>query len=244
MKTTAFAAALTGVAVLVGSVGRAQSPAVSPELFNALSWRFVGPVRGGRSVAVAGDSTNPRVFYFGSTHGGVWKTVDAGAYWRNVSDGYFKTAPVGAIDVSLSNPAVVYVGTGEALTRQDITPGDGVYKSTDGGATWTNVGLAATRHIAKIRIHPTNPDIVFVAAAGDMFGANPDRGVFRTKDGGKTWQRVLYKSDRASAVDLVIDRPPMPAGRSSMTSDAWALPADAGRQCARPSIAPPGARDS
>src|SRR5207247_4485522 len=106
---------------------------------------------------------------------------------------------------SLSNPSVVYVGMGEAITRQDITPGDGVYKSTDGGKTWTNVGLKDTRHIAKVRIHPTNPDVVYVAAAGDIFGTNPERGVYRTKDGGKTWQRILYKSDRASAVDLVMD---------------------------------------
>jgi photosystem II stability/assembly factor-like uncharacterized protein len=179
--------------------------ALAPAFLNALQWRFVGPPRGGRSVAVAGDATNPLVFYFGSTHGGVWKTDDAGTYWRNVSDGFFKTAPVGAIDVSLSNPSVVYVGMGEAITRQDLTPGDGVYKSTDGGATWTNVGLRETRHIAKIRIHPTNPDVVYVAAAGDIFGTNPERGVFRTTDGGKTWRRVLFKSDRASAVDLSMD---------------------------------------
>ncbi len=205
-RTAGLLAALIGTSVLlVGTRDRAQAPTYDPNILNGLSWRFVGPVRGGRSVAVAGDAANPLVFYFGSAHGGVWKTLDGGTYWRNVSDGYLKTAPIGAIDVSLSNPAVVYVGMGEALTRQDITPGDGVYKSVDGGATWTHVGLATTRHIAKIRIHPTNPDIVFVAAAGDMFGTNPDRGIFRTTDGGTTWKRVLYKSDRASAVDLVID---------------------------------------
>jgi photosystem II stability/assembly factor-like uncharacterized protein len=183
----------------------AERVTVDPAFLHALEWRSLGPFRGGRTVAVVGDSRDPLVFYFGSAHGGVWKTTDAGTYWRNVSDGFFKTAPVGAIDVSLSNPAVVYVGMGESLNRQDITPGDGVYKSTDGGRTWTNVGLAETRHIAKIRIHPTNPDIVYVAAAGDLFGSNPERGVYRTKDGGKTWQRVLYKSDRANALDLVID---------------------------------------
>ena len=139
----------------------------------------------GRATAVAGDAQNPLTFYFGASHGGVWKTTDAGIYWRNVSDGFFRTSPVGAIDVSLSQPAVVYVGTGEPITRQDITPGDGVYKSTDGGKTWTHVGLKETRHIAKIRIHPTNPDIVYVAAAGDIFGANDERGMFRTRDGGK-----------------------------------------------------------
>jgi len=189
-----------------GAAARAAAyPSVDPSFLAALEWRPLGPPRGGRTSAVVGDPQDPLVFYFGSSHGGVWKTVDAGTYWRNVSDGFFRTAPVGAIDVSLSNPAVVYVGMGEAITRQDITPGDGVYKSIDGGQTWTHVGLKETRHIAKIRIHAKNPDVVYVAAVGDIFGTNPERGVYRTKDGGQTWQRVLYKSERASAVDLSID---------------------------------------
>ena len=183
----------------------AQSAAVDPSFFGGLEWRPLGPPRGGRSTAVAGDAQNPLVFYFGASHGGVWKTTDAGLSWRNVSDGFFRTAPVGAIDVSLSNPSVIYVGTGEPITRQDITPGDGVYKSTDGGATWMHVGLKDTRHVAKIRIHPTNADIAYIAAVGDIFGTNPERGVYRTRDGGKTWQRILYKSERAGAVDLVMD---------------------------------------
>ena len=182
-----------------------QMSRVDPSFLSALEWRFVGPPRGGRSVAVVGDPNDPLVFYFGATHGGVWKTTDAGASWQNLSDRYFKTSPVGAIDVSLSNPQIVYVGMGEAIPRQNISPGDGVYKSADGGKTWVNVGLEETRHISKIRIHPTDPDIVYVAAMGDLFGQNPERGVFRTKDGGKTWERVLYKSDRAAAFDLVMD---------------------------------------
>jgi photosystem II stability/assembly factor-like uncharacterized protein len=198
------------VALLTASLHSAEQGAVAqgtvdPSLLNALEWRSLGPPRGGRTSAVAGDAQDPLVFYFGSSHGGVWKTTDAGTYWRNVSDGFFKTAPVGAIDVSVSNASVIFVGTGEAITRQDITPGDGVYKSSDGGATWSHVGLKATRHISKVRIHPTNPDIVYVAAVGDIFSTNPERGVYRTKDGGKTWQRILFKSDRASAVDLVMD---------------------------------------
>ena len=189
-----------------GAAARAAAyPSVDPSFLTALEWRSIGPFRGGRVPAVAGDPDDPAVFYFGSAHGGVWKTTDAGQYWRNVSDAFFKVAPVGAIDVSRSNHEVVYVGTGESCPRQHVTPGDGVYKSTDGGRTWTNIGLKETRHIAKIRIHPTNPDLVYAAAMGDMFGTNPERGVFRTKDGGKTWQRVLYKSERASAVDLSID---------------------------------------
>jgi photosystem II stability/assembly factor-like uncharacterized protein len=211
-------AAVTGLclagAILAGCQAESAPPAkpaigtlsgVDPSFLSALEWRSVGPLRGGRSIAVVGDSKDPLVFYFGSTHGGVWKTDDAGTYWRNVSDGFFKKSPVGAIDVSLSDPAIIYVGMGEALTRQDISPGDGVYKSTDGGRTWTHVGLTETRHIAKIRIHPTNPEIVYVAAAGDIFGTNPDRGVFRTKDGGKTWQKVLFKGDHVSALDLAMD---------------------------------------
>ena len=188
--------------------GQASAPAtitVDPGFFNGVEWRHLGPFRGGRTSAVAGDAKNPLVFYFGSAHGGVWKTSDAGIHWRNVSDGFFKKSAVGAIDVSLSNPAVIYVGMGEAITRQDLAPGDGVYKSTDSGATWTHVGLKDTRHIAKIRIHPTNPDIVYVAAVGDIFGTNPERGIYRSLDGGKTWKQVLFKSDRAAAADLVLD---------------------------------------
>jgi photosystem II stability/assembly factor-like uncharacterized protein len=204
-------ALLLTVQVLTGSgddarVATAQAaPQVDPSFLNALEWRHLGPFRGGRTSAVAGDAKTPLVFYFGSAHGGVWKTTDAGIHWRNVSDGFFKKSAVGAIDVSLSDPSVVFVGMGEAITRQDIVPGDGVYKSTDGGATWTHVGLKETRHIAKIRIHPTNPDIVYVAAVGDIFGTNPERGIYRTVDGGKTWKQVLFKSERAAAADLVMD---------------------------------------
>ncbi|MGE5156461.1 MAG: WD40/YVTN/BNR-like repeat-containing protein [Betaproteobacteria bacterium] len=183
----------------------AELPRVDARFLSALEWRSIGPFRGGRVTAVAGDPDDPLVFYMGTAHGGVWKTVDAGTYWRNVSDGFFTFAPVGAIAVSPSNRDVIYVGMGESEPRQDLTPGDGVYKSTDGGQTWTHVGLEQTLHIAKIRINPTNPDIVYVAAMGDIFGTNPERGVYRTKDGGKTWQRVLFKSDRACAFDLTLD---------------------------------------
>ncbi|MGH9333353.1 MAG: WD40/YVTN/BNR-like repeat-containing protein, partial [Vicinamibacteria bacterium] len=187
------------------AAARAAYPDVHPSFLNALEWRSLGPHRGGRATAVAGDPQNPLVFYFGASHGGVWKTEDAGTYWYNVSDGYFNPAPIGAMDVARSNGSVLYVGTGESCPRQDLTPGDGVYKSTDGGETWTHVGLEKTRHISKLRIHPTNPDIVYVAAVGDIFGTNPERGVYRTRDGGKTWEQVLYKSDQAGAWDLTID---------------------------------------
>ncbi|MDH3639205.1 MAG: glycosyl hydrolase, partial [Gammaproteobacteria bacterium] len=172
---------------------------------SALEWRFVGPYRSGRVVAVAGNTADPLVFYFGAAHGGVWKTDDAGINWRNVSDGFFKFPSVGGLDVSLSDPEVIYAGTGEGLPRQYISPGDGVYKSTDGGDTWANIGLEKTRHIARVRIHPSNPDIVYIAAMGDMFGPNPERGVYRSKNGGETWERILYRGETAGAVDLAID---------------------------------------
>ena len=174
-------------------------------LFNALAWRCVGPPRGGRVVAVAGDPVNTAVFYFGACAGGVWKTDDGGTYWSNVSDGYFNTASVGAIAVAESDPNVIYAGMGEACIRLDVSYGDGVYKSTDSGKTWTHLGLEDTRHIARVRIHPHNPDIVYVAALGHAFGPNQQRGIFRSTDGGKTWEHVLYKSDNAGAADLSLD---------------------------------------
>jgi photosystem II stability/assembly factor-like uncharacterized protein len=183
----------------------ATYPNVDAGFLSALEWRFIGPYRGGRVVAVAGVVDDPLKFYFGAAHGGVWKTTDAGINWQNVSDGYFNFPAVGALDVSASDSKVIYAGTGEGLQRQFISPGDGVYKSTDGGDTWTNVGLKETRHIARLRIHPTNPDIVYVAAMGDMFGPNPDRGVYRSTDGGETWEQVLYKGETTGAVDLTID---------------------------------------
>ncbi len=183
----------------------ASSPNVDQGFLSALEWRFVGPYRGGRVIAVAGVIDEPLVYYFGAAHSGVWKTTDAGINWRNVSGSFFNFPAVGALEVSRSHPNVIYAGTGEALPRQVVSPGDGVYKSTDGGDTWTNVGLRETRHIARLRIHPTNPNIVYVAAMGDMFGPNPDRGIYRTMDGGDTWERILYKGEMAGAVDISID---------------------------------------
>ena len=174
-------------------------------LGGALEWRCIGPFRGGRVVAVAGHPVDSNVFYFGATAGGVWKTTDGGTYWENISDGFFKTAAVGAIAVAESDPNVIYVGTGESCIRNDVSHGDGVYKSTDGGLTWKNVGLEATRHIARIRVHPEDPDLVYVAALGHAFGTNPERGVYRSRDGGESWELVLFKSDKAGAIDLSMD---------------------------------------
>ena len=184
-----------------------QTPAssVPQELLGAVRWRCIGPPRGGRVVAVTGDPVNPFVFYFGACAGGVWKTTDGGTYWENVSDGYFNTASVGAITVAGSDPNVIYAGMGESCIRGDVTYGDGVYRSTDGGRTWTNMGLSDTRHIARVRVHPANPDLVYVAALGHAYGPNEERGVFRSKDGGNTWERVLFRSENAGAVDLSLD---------------------------------------
>lgn len=178
---------------------------IESNLLNGLAWRCIGPPRGGRVVAVAGDPVQPAVFYFGACAGGVWKTDDGGTYWSNISDGYFKTSSVGAIAVADSDPNVIYVGMGEACIRLDVSYGDGVYKSTDGGKTWSHLGLEDTRHIARVRIHPHNPDIVYVAALGHAFGPNKQRGIFRSTNGGKTWDHVLFTSADAGAADLSLD---------------------------------------
>ncbi|PYT18763.1 MAG: glycosyl hydrolase [Acidobacteria bacterium] len=190
---------------LAALLSLAQAESVDPSYLKLLEWRSVGPARGGRVEAVAGDPVNRFVFYMGATGGGVWKTDDGGITWRNVSDGFFKTGSVGAIAVAPSNPNVVYAGMGESCFRGDTSHGDGVYKTTDGGSTWKNIGLAPTRHIARIRIHPSNPDMVYVAAFGDGFGPSADRGVYRSSDGGATWKKILYRTPDAGAIDLVLD---------------------------------------
>ncbi len=178
--------------------------ATAPVL-DALKWRCIGPPRGGRVVAVAGDPVDAMTFYFGACAGGVWKTVDGGQYWRCVSDGYLSSATIGAIAVAPSDPNVVYAGTGETTIRIDVSYGDGLYRSTDAGRTWAHAGLKETRHIGRICVHPSDPDLVYVAALGDAFGANPERGVFRSRDGGKNWQHILYRSPDAGTVDLAMD---------------------------------------
>ena len=174
-------------------------------LFGALEWRSIGPFRGGRSVAVAGVASQPFVYYMGGTGGGVWKTVDGGAVWEPVADEYLSAGSIGAIAVAPSDPNVVYVGTGEACIRGNTSPGDGVYMSTDAGKTWKHVGLRDAGQIGRIVVHPKDPNIVYVAVLGHAFGANETRGVFRSMDGGATWEKVLYRDENAGAVDLALD---------------------------------------
>lgn len=175
-------------------------------IFQRVWFRNIGPFRGGRSVCTSGDISNPLVYYMGTTGGGLWKTEDAGTTWTNISDGYMGTGSVGAIAVSESNPAIVYCGMGEHAPRGVMTSyGDGVYKSHDGGKTWKKLGLENTRHIARIVIHPRNPDIVYVAVQGALHGPSPDRGVYKSTDGGTTWRKVLYVNELTGCSELSMD---------------------------------------
>jgi photosystem II stability/assembly factor-like uncharacterized protein len=189
-------------------VARAQpaaGPAIDERFFSGLRWRSIGPARGGRSTAVAGSSTRPLEYYFGATGGGLWKTVDGGQTWQAVAETALKTSSVGAVAIAESNPDIVYAGMGETQLRGNIIQGDGVYKSADGGKTWTHTGLRESRAIARIRIHPTNPDTVYVAALGDPYGPNRERGIFKSTDGGKSWRQTLFRDEKTGGVDLVID---------------------------------------
>ena len=159
--------------------------AVDPSLFQGLRWRLIGPFRGGRVLAVSGVPGEPEHFYFGGVNGGVWETTDAGRTWQPIFDSQ-PIGSIGALAVALSNPKVIYVGSGEADMRSDISQGNGMYKSADGGKTWTHIGLDDSQQIGRIILHPSDPDLVYVAALGHPYGPNAERGVFRSKDGGKS----------------------------------------------------------
>lgn len=175
------------------------------DLYKAMRWRCIGPYRGGRVTAVAGVSSQPYTYYFGACGGGIWKTEDGGLSWRPASDRFFKTGSVGAVAVSEWDPNVVYAGMGEVPMRGNVSHGDGVYKSTNAGRTWKHIGLKDTSQISRIRIHPRNPDLVYIAALGHVYGPNEERGVFRSKDGGKTWEKILYRNEKTGAIDLILD---------------------------------------
>lgn len=196
---------LVAMILLLLTVKSAAAQTLDENALKAMKWRQVGPFRGGRALAVAGVAGDPETYYFGAVAGGVWKTTNGGFTWTPMTD---KTGimSVGAIAVAPSDPNVVYVGTGESCWRGNISYGDGMYKSVDGGKTWTHLpGLDDTRHIAKIIVHPSNPDVLLVAAMGHAYGPNETRGVFRSADGGKTWQKVLYKDAKTGAIDLTFD---------------------------------------
>ena len=194
-----------GLLVLVCMVIAVEAIAqpVAPDLFNGLKWRLIGPFRGGRAVAVSGVPGDSTTFYFGAVNGGVWKTTDAGAVWTPVTDGY-GIASIGALAVAPSDPNVIYAGTGESDIRSDLSSGTGVYKSTDAGRTWIHIGLEETRQISKIVVDPRNADVVYVAALGHAYAPNPERGVFKSTDGGRHWEKVLDQGTEIGVADLAI----------------------------------------
>jgi photosystem II stability/assembly factor-like uncharacterized protein len=205
-------AALLGAATPLSSLLAQRTPPAAARpvtldagVLAAYRWRNIGPDRGGRSIAVSGVKGRPGEAYFGATGGGLWKTTDGGNNWFPVTDGQIKSASVGAVAVSETHPDIVFIGMGETCIRGNIMPGDGVYRSTDGGKTWTHVGFSESDGIAKIRIHPTNPQIVFVASFGKYSVPSPERGLFKSTDGGRTWRKVLYRDDQTGAVDISID---------------------------------------
>ena len=185
--------------------------------FSAFKYREIGPYRGGRATAVAGIHSQPNVFYMGATGGGVWKTTDYGITWKNISDKYFETPSIGAIRVAQNDPNIVYVGTGSDGLRSNVITGKGVYKSIDAGKSWKNIGLRKTGHIGAVEIHPTDHNIVFVAAIGQAFAPNLERGVYRTKDGGISWEKVLHISDTTGFVDVEF----MPSNPNIIYASAW-----------------------
>jgi photosystem II stability/assembly factor-like uncharacterized protein len=188
--------------IFLSSFAAAQQ--LDPALYGGLRWRMIGPHRGGRTVAVSGVASQPNVYYFGGVGGGVWKSVNGGITWEPIFDSQ-PIASIGALAVAPSNPDVIYVGTGESDFRSDLTYGNGVYKSTDAGRTWKNIGLKDSQHISRIVIDPGNPDVVFVAAMGSAYGPSAERGVFRSADGGASWQKILFRNEDSGAIDITLD---------------------------------------
>ena len=202
---------LRGSLLLVSTVSLLAAQTFDPANYAGLRWRDIGPYRGGRTVGAAGIPAQPNVFYIGVNNGGVWKTDDYGRTWKPIFDEQ-PTGSIGALAIAPSDPNTIYVGSGEGLQRPDLSVGDGMYKSTDGGKTWRHLGLRDAQQIPAILVDPRNPNRLFVAVLGHPYGPNPERGVFRSVDGGQTWQKVLYKDERTGAIDLAFD-PRNPADR-------------------------------
>jgi photosystem II stability/assembly factor-like uncharacterized protein len=201
-----LALSLCGLTAFAADPSPTPAPAgtIDEKLFRGMQWRQVGPFRGGRALAIEGVPNEPNTYYFGAVAGGVWKTTDAGANWTPLFDKE-PISSIGAIAVAPSDHNVIYVGTGEAAVRGNISYGAGVFKSVDAGKTWKNIGLKDTRHIGALIVDPKNADVVLVAALGHIFGSNQERGIFRTTDGGKTWNRVLWKDQDTGGIDVVFD---------------------------------------
>ena len=212
---------LTALGLLtIAGVSSASAQQFDPALYESLEWRNVGPARGGRSTAGAGSDARPMEYYFGATGGGLWKSTDGGMNWRPVTDGQITSSSVGAVQVCEANPDVVYIGTGETQLRGNIQQGDGVYKSTDAGETWRHLGLKDAQNISRIRIHPQDCNMVWVAAFGMHSNANPERGIFKSNNGGETWRKVLYRDENTGAADLTLD-PNNPAVMYAVLWEAW-----------------------
>ncbi len=204
-RTLGFSLILTlAIAAWAGASALDTPLSFDESLYSGIRWRLVGPFRGGRAGTVAGVRGNGSLYYMGTAGGGVWRTTDSGATWECVSDGYFGGS-IGAVAVAESDPNVLYVGEGEETVRGNVSSGWGVWKSTDAGKSWKHIGLRESEHVGRIRVHPENPELVYVAAMGSLWAPNETRGVYRSRDGGETWKKVLYESNQAGAVDLILD---------------------------------------
>src|SRR5438034_5996976 len=218
MPRTRFALALLSVVAGLSARSRADGQELTPKLYDSIRWRMIGPFRGGRTVGAVGVPGQPNVFYIGVNNGGVWKTNDYGRTWKPIFDDQ-PTGSIGAVTVAPSNPNILYVGSGEGLQRPDLSTGDGIYKSTDGGKTWQHLaGLRDAQQIAAILVDPRDANRVFVAAVGHPYGPNVERGVFRSSDGGQSWQKVLYKDENTGAADIVFD----PSNARILYANLWA----------------------
>ncbi len=203
MLKARYVALLSFLSLGLSVATAAPLPAIA--LTGALHWRSVGPYTGGRVTAVAGIADQPNVYYMGTAGGGVWESRNYGSSWRNISDKYFKTGNIGAMAIAPSDPKIIYVGTGDSAPRNTVLTGEGMYKSTDGGKSWKYIGLGKTHIISWILVDPHHPDVVYVAALGHLFGRNPQRGVFKSTDGGKTWKKILYVNDDTGAISMAMD---------------------------------------
>ena len=183
---------------------KSDSASFDEAIYSSLNWRELGPFRGGRSAAVAGVANKPNLFYFGAAGGGVWRTQDGGRQWENISDGFFGGS-IGAVTVSEYDPNVIYVGGGEVTVRGNVSSGSGIWKSEDAGKTWTSKGLKKSRHVSRIRVHPRDSETVFASVMGNLYKSNPERGVYRSKNGGDTWEKVLFVNSDVGAVDVTFD---------------------------------------